>query len=177
MSDAYRALGFRPAALALIAASTLSTLAMAPSALAASSAPAQSAAGQTVTVVLSPSAASGTSAGQPAAAPNIVCTVTLSEYVHYSNPGDDISWHWSWTCNGGAVSLKGSHSLKRDSFTEMTSSVSNSNTSSASENIRYAACVNGNWQGFASGTFTRSGYQSSTFEGASPATDITGCGA
>lgn len=168
----------------LVTAGTLGMCVLAPSALAApSGAPTQPApiafpgfapATPTVTVVLTPSAASGVGAA-PAASPDIVCTVTLSQIVHYSKPGDDISWHWPWSCEGGAVNLTGNQSLVRDGGAWMTGPVSASGKSSGNENIRYPDCVNGTWQGQASGTFTRVGYTPSSWEGASPARDITSC--
>ena len=128
----------------------------------------------TVTVVLYPNSAV-TNVSVPDASPHIVCTVTLSQHVHYSKPGDDISWHWPWSCVGGSVSLSGNQSLVRDGGALDDRTGLRPRVSSGNENLRYPNCVNGTWQGQAAGTFTRPGYTPSSWEGASPAVAITGC--
>lgn len=122
-----------------------------------------------ITVVLSPlspSAPAGTSPVAPAALPQITCDVYLGQYVHYSTTGKDISWHWTWSCDG-YVFLYGGHALYFDTSPWVTGAVANTGYS-GNENLRYNGCLSGLWYGQAYGTFSAVGYSPASFEGSSP---------
>ena len=118
-----------------------------------------------ITVVLP---ALKSNATQGAAAPDVPidCSINLTDYVHYSKPGNDVSWYWSWACDG-LVHLTGSQALYDEGYPIRTSGVNSSGISN-SENIRYDGCVGATWFGQASGTFTAAGHGPASFAGDSP---------
>jgi hypothetical protein len=132
----------------------------------------------TFSVVLEPT---GTNTSNSTASPDatavpdipIDCQVNLQQYVHYSDPGNDISWHWTWKCDF-AVEVSGSHTIQYNNYPYSTSGYLSEGTS-GNENIRWDGCKNGWWQGFASGTFSAPEHASVNWEGASPAYDVTNC--
>lgn len=137
-----------------------------------------------------PSNASGTPAGYPtpsgiqtvtlkpisgaAATPDagvIVCSVNLNEYVHYSKPGNDVSWHGSWSCDS-TVNAYVTSSDYYDNFPVVTTQ-NNSTGASGSFNPRYNGCLTGYWYGVASYYFSWPGYTPASGEGTSPTNYIT----
>ena len=124
-----------------------------------------------ITVTLSPISPSALSA-TPKAGPQIICSIYLRQYVHYSKVGKDTSWHWSWSCDG-AVTLTGGQSLYDQGYRVKSGSVSNRGTTGG-ENIRYYACIGAYWWGTAYGTFVSPGYSPASFEGSSP-TNLIHC--
>lgn len=102
----------------------------------------------------------------PAVERPINCQVDLNEWVHYSAPGNDTSWHWSWACDG-PVNLNGSQALYDEGYPIETSGVHSSGVENI-ENIRYNGCVGATWFGQASGTFTAPDHGPASFAGGSP---------
>jgi hypothetical protein len=108
---------------------------------------------------------------QPDAGPVINCSVNLSQYVHYSAPSNDISWHWSWSCDGDAT-LTGSQALFYNNYPATSGGYSSGPGFSGGVNARYANCMAGWWQGIMSGTFTAPDYTPASVEGSSPANNV-----
>lgn len=163
-----------------VAITTVAFLVGAPATIAADQTASQSAStGPTIQVVLPVSPGANLISPTLSITPDVPidCTVDLGEYVHFSVKGNDISWHWDWTCDG-FVSLAGGQAIKRDGVIKNSSGVSGTGAAfeEIGENIRYGTCENGTWQGTAYGTFTSPDHGPASFQGASPTgQDITGC--
>lgn len=123
-----------------------------------------------ITVVLP---AIQSSATQSVATPDvpITCQVNLTDYVHYSAPGNDVSWHWKWTCDFD-VYVSGSQALYDEGYPIKTAGYSGAGISET-ENIPYNGCVGATWYGQAYGTFSAPGHLSVSFGGGSPSNMIS----
>lgn len=117
-------------------------------------------------VALTPSNSSS-----PAAGPRIICDIYLGNYVHYSAPGKDTSWHWTWSCDE-PVHLSGTSSLFDEGY-RVTSAPASGTGVTGNENVRYDGCVSAYWYGYASWTFTAPGNTPASGEGGSPTNKIS----
>ena len=96
----------------------------------------------------------------------------LRDYVYYSKPSNDISWHWTWSCDGEAT-LTGSQALFYNNYPATSGPYSSGPGFSGGVNARYALCMVGWWQGIMSGTSTAPGYTPASVEGSSPSNHVT----
>lgn len=146
----------------------------------------QSAGSGTITVELDPSTTTGavspvsqapqsSSSVSPSVLPAINCQVNLGQFVHYSVPGKDVSWHWTWTCDGD-VTLTASSVLRASVLGAVFPIAFGSSSQtgfSGNVNVRTSECIRTSWYGEASGTFSAPNHLSRTFEGSSPTSKIT----
>jgi hypothetical protein len=153
-----------------VAALLATTAAILPGVASADSAPSPPAAGYPAasgvqTVVLRPINTLSPNAGRV-----IVCHPDLRQYVHYSKPGKDVSWHWTWTCDS-TVHANATSSTYYANFPVATRSESETSASD-NFNVRYNGCLTGYWYGVTSYTFSWPGYTPASGEGTSPTNHI-----
>jgi hypothetical protein len=143
---------------------------------------AQSAGSGTIAVDLDPTTAGAssqvaqTSLGSPIASVErpITCHIYLGQYVHYSVAAKDVSWHWTWACDGD-VHLSANSVLDAYEFTQyypVASGRSSQTGVTGDVNNRTRQCINTSWYGKAAGTFSAPNHLSRTFEGTSPTHDV-----
>ncbi|MGO9956844.1 MAG: hypothetical protein ACLP50_12815 [Solirubrobacteraceae bacterium] len=122
---------------------------------------------------LTPLTGSPAAPAAPAVLPVITCSTNLKNYVHWSKPSQNTSWHWDYTCDD-AVTASAYSTLYYQNFPVAYGPATDDGIT-GDFNPRYNGCLKGYWYGSAQVTYSAPNHTSASVSGYSPTNDITSC--